>query len=122
MPSLSTTSACSSYASTCDLQFHCPSTPNTGACALDRGTCAEPNGSAGRGASQNPEAARSNFEGAHQIAAHLFEPLFNSALLAFKLGDFQQSYDFVSRALERYPDHNESQELTKQLKQHFALL
>jgi hypothetical protein len=66
------------------------------------------------------------------------------ALLAFKLGDFQQSYDFVSRALERYPvppppghrcmnlrirrltaavqDHNESQELTKQLKQHFALL
>lgn len=52
----------------------------------------------------------------------MFEPLFNSALLAFKLGDFQQSFDFVSQALERHPEHHESQELEKQLKAHFALL
>eukprot|EP01052_Picozoa_sp_SAG31_P031868 SAG31_NODE_3427_length_4289_cov_13.736554_3_plen_298_part_00 len=70
----------------------------------------------------NPEAARSNFEGASNLASHMFEPLFNSALLAFKLGDFQQSFDFVSQALERYPKHHESKELEKQLKAHFALL
>lgn len=37
------------------------------------------------------------------------EPLFNAALLSFKLGDFQQSFDQVSKAIALYPDHNESQ-------------
>ena len=110
----------------------------------------------------NPEAARSNFEGAHKLSEFHFEPLFNAvraarglggrglcslwllrsvcafsaadlvrtepgallaqALLSFKLGDFQQSFDQLSKAIALYPEHNESQELLKQLKQHFALL
>ena len=37
------------------------------------------------------------------------EPLFNAALLSFKLGDFQQSFDQASKAIALYPDHNESQ-------------
>ena len=35
------------------------------------------------------EAARSNFYTAQSLAPHMFEPFFNGALLAFKLGDFQ---------------------------------
>ena len=35
--------------------------------------------------------------------------MFNAALLSFKLGDFQKSFEQVSKAIALYPDHNESQ-------------
>ena len=53
---------------------------------------------------------------------HTFEPYFNGALLAFKTGDFQESFDLVSKALSAYPEHTESLDLLKQLKSHFSLL
>ena len=53
---------------------------------------------------------------------HTFEPYFNGALMAFKAGDFQDSFDLVSKALSAFPDHTESHELLKQLKSHFSLL
>ena len=39
---------------------------------------------------------------------HLFEPAFNGGLLAFKLGEFQDSFELANKALEAYPDHIES--------------
>eukprot|EP00741_Cyanophora_paradoxa_P011225 tig00020554_g10845.t1 len=70
----------------------------------------------------NVEQARGNFATAQRLAPVMFEPFFNGALLAFKLGDFQESFELVSKALEAYPDHSDSHELMKQLKHHFTHL
>ena len=37
----------------------------------------------------NIDAARSDFRAVQVMAPHMFEPFFNGALLAYKLGDFQ---------------------------------
>ena len=68
----------------------------------------------------NVEAARTNFLAASRLASFLHEPLFNSGLLAFKLGEFQEAFQMCSKALDAYPEHSESTELKKQLKQHFT--
>mmetsp|Transcript_101079 Transcript_101079/g.174624 ORF Transcript_101079/g.174624 Transcript_101079/m.174624 type:complete len:518 (-) Transcript_101079:257-1810(-) len=70
----------------------------------------------------NVDQARTNFQTAAQYAEHMHEPLFNGGLLAFKLGDFQESFTLTTKALEVYPDHAESLELKRQLKQHFTSL
>lgn len=44
------------------------------------------------------------------------------ALVAFKLGDCAESFDSASKALDAFPAHNDSRELLKQLKKHFAML
>ena len=70
----------------------------------------------------NIDAARSNFRTVQSIAPHMFEPFFNGALLAYKLGDFQEAYDLASKALEIFPEHHDSMELLKQLRNHFTML
>ena len=70
----------------------------------------------------NIESAKSNFMTSAEMAEHTFEPFYNNALLSFKLGDFQESFEQAGKALESYPDHSDSQELRKQLQQHFTLL
>lgn len=45
-----------------------------------------------------------------------------AALLAYKLGDFQESYEQVTKALLAFPGHSDSQELHKQLRHHFTML
>ena len=55
-----------------------------------------------------------------RLGPHAFEPPFNSALLCFKLGDSQESFTLVGKALESYPDHADSKELLKQLKAKFT--
>mmetsp|Transcript_31986 Transcript_31986/g.83693 ORF Transcript_31986/g.83693 Transcript_31986/m.83693 type:complete len:163 (+) Transcript_31986:1409-1897(+) len=70
----------------------------------------------------NIDAARSHFRAVQATAPHLFEPFFNGALLAYKLGDFQESYELASTALTLCEGHHESLELLRQLKSHFALL
>ena len=70
----------------------------------------------------NIDAARSNFNTAHTLAPHMFEPCFNGALLAFKLGDFQDSYELAQKSLVAFPDHHDSHELLKQLRTHFTML
>ena len=45
-----------------------------------------------------------------------------TALLAFKMGDIQESYQCVQKALEQYPEHTESKELLRQLQSHFRSL
>lgn len=70
----------------------------------------------------NLEQARANYSAAQKAADYLFEPWYNGALLAFKCGDFQEAYVQVSKALAIFPDHTDSQELQKALKQQFSLI
>ena len=70
----------------------------------------------------NVDAARSNFRAVQDMAPHMFEPFFNGALLAYKLGDFQESYELANKALALCEGHHDSLELLKQLKQHFTML
>ena len=51
----------------------------------------------------NIEQARSCFESAAKLSSASFEPCFNAALLAFKLGDCEHSFALVRKALEIYP-------------------
>ena len=43
-------------------------------------------------------------------------------LCVLQLGDLQSSYVSARRAVEAYSAHTDSQELLKQLRQHFSLL
>eukprot|EP00451_Oxyrrhis_marina_P015597 CAMPEP_0204328882 /NCGR_PEP_ID=MMETSP0469-20131031/13746_1 /ASSEMBLY_ACC=CAM_ASM_000384 /TAXON_ID=2969 /ORGANISM="Oxyrrhis marina" /LENGTH=360 /DNA_ID=CAMNT_0051311389 /DNA_START=29 /DNA_END=1111 /DNA_ORIENTATION=- len=70
----------------------------------------------------NVEQAQAHFRTAMRLGPHLFEPAFNGGLLSFKLGDFQDSFELANKAMEAYPEHIESKELIKQLKQHFSTL
>jgi tetratricopeptide repeat protein 8 len=70
----------------------------------------------------NVEAARSYFTTAAKTAEHLFEPAFNGALLSYKLGDFQDAFTLVRRALATFPEHADSQELLRTLKAQFIAL
>ena len=70
----------------------------------------------------NVDAARSNFHAVQGMAPHMFEPFFNGALLAYKLGDFQESFELATKALALCEGHHDSLELLKQLKQHFTML
>jgi tetratricopeptide repeat protein 8 len=70
----------------------------------------------------NIEQARSNFQTAGKLAPHMFEPFFNGALVSFKLGDCQESFELAQKALEAFPEHTDSKELIKQLKKHFTML
>ncbi|KAL6759471.1 TRP protein for flagellar function [Haematococcus lacustris] len=69
----------------------------------------------------NDTLARSHFMSA-QASGHAFEPFFNGGLLAFKTGDFQESFTLVSQALAAYPEHSDSLELMKQLKAQLTML
>ncbi len=46
----------------------------------------------------------------------------SAALLAYKLGDFQESFELVEKALAAFPAHSDSLDLMKQLRQHFTML
>jgi tetratricopeptide repeat protein 8 len=70
----------------------------------------------------NIEQARSSFQMATGLNPNMFEAYFNGALLSFKLGDFQESYELAKKTLNCFPEHSESQELLKQLRQHFTML
>ena len=69
----------------------------------------------------NLEASKGFFKTASTLAPHLFEPFFNGALVALKMGDCQESWDLVQKARQAYPGHQESQELLKQLKKQFTM-
>jgi tetratricopeptide repeat protein 8 len=67
----------------------------------------------------NIDVARNNFATAATAAPYMHEAHYNGALLAYKLGEFQDSFNLCNKALEAFPDHAESLELRKQLKLHF---
>lgn len=69
---------------------------------------------------ENIEEAKSCFDTAIKLGPFLHEPLFNSALLSYKMGNHQEAFALVNRVLKDvYPEHTDSQELQRKLKQHF---
>ena len=70
----------------------------------------------------NLESARAFFASASNTGTHLFEPAFNTAYLSEKTGDLQTAYVVVKKSLNNFPEHHDSNELLKQLKQHFSVL
>ncbi|KAM6274548.1 tetratricopeptide repeat protein 8 isoform 1-T1 [Porphyrio hochstetteri] len=68
------------------------------------------------------EQARALLQTASSLAPHMYEPHFNFAVLSEKVGDLQRSYTAAQKSEAAFPGHVDTQELIKQLKQHFAML
>ncbi|XP_030307811.1 tetratricopeptide repeat protein 8 isoform X2 [Calypte anna] len=68
------------------------------------------------------EQARVLLQTASSLAPHIYEPHFNFAILSEKVGDLQRSYTAAQKSIEAFPGHVDTQQLLKQLKQHFAML
>jgi len=69
----------------------------------------------------NIEQARANFQTSAHLAAQHHEPLYNGAILMYKLGDFQESFRLATAALKVFPEHEESKEILKVLSELFTL-
>ncbi|KAF0699153.1 Aste57867_10274 [Aphanomyces stellatus] len=70
----------------------------------------------------NVEQARAHFQFADSLATFMFEPSYNRALLAYKVGDFQDAYTKVTKALQVYPEHSDSLELKRQLEAFLTMI
>ncbi|XP_075007434.1 tetratricopeptide repeat protein 8 isoform X2 [Calonectris borealis] len=68
------------------------------------------------------EQARALLQTASSLAPHMYEPHFNFAILSEKVGDLQRSYTAAQKSEEAFPGHVDTQQLIKQLKDHFAML
>lgn len=68
---------------------------------------------------QKFELAKSFISTSCEAGAHLYEPLFNSSLMSFRMGDFQESFKSATKALALHPHHADSTELLALLKKTF---
>ncbi|XP_051775850.1 tetratricopeptide repeat protein 8 [Erpetoichthys calabaricus] len=68
------------------------------------------------------EQAKAFLRTSSALAPHMYEPHFNFSSLSEKVGDLQNSYIAAKQAETAYPDHTDTQQLIKQLRQHFAML
>ncbi|XP_025900480.1 tetratricopeptide repeat protein 8 isoform X2 [Nothoprocta perdicaria] len=68
------------------------------------------------------EQARALLQTASSLAPHMYEPHFNFATLSEKIGDLQRSYTAAQKSEEAFPGHVDTQQLLKQLREHFAML
>ncbi|XP_070159705.1 tetratricopeptide repeat protein 8 [Polyergus mexicanus] len=68
----------------------------------------------------NVTAARTYFHAAANIASYVYEAHFNSAYLAYEVGDLQTSYIAVQKSLLAYPGHYDSKTLLQKLQRYFS--
>uniref|UniRef100_A0A4W4EVJ8 Tetratricopeptide repeat domain 8 n=1 Tax=Electrophorus electricus TaxID=8005 RepID=A0A4W4EVJ8_ELEEL len=68
------------------------------------------------------EQAKAFLQTAASLAPHMYEPHFNFAVLADKLGDLQSSYMAAQKSEDAFPEHVDTQQILKNLRQHFAVL
>lgn len=68
----------------------------------------------------NVTAARTYFHAAANIANYVYEAHFNSAHLAYEVGDLQTSYNAVQKSLNAYPGHYDSKTLLQKLQRYFS--
>lgn len=68
---------------------------------------------------QKIETAKAGFSAAMANCPHLFEPMFNSGLMSYRTGDFQEAYVHVNKSLQLYPGHGDSKELQEVLHKMF---
>ena len=68
----------------------------------------------------NIDQAKANFAMSAKQSQFLFEPAYNGSLVAYRTGEYQESYNAIQRSLQIYPDHADSKELIKLLQKCFA--
>ncbi|XP_069049261.1 tetratricopeptide repeat protein 8 isoform X1 [Lepisosteus oculatus] len=68
------------------------------------------------------EQAKAFLQTASSLAPHMYEPHFNFAALSDKVGDLQSSYTAAQKSEVAFPDHVDTQQILKHLRQHFAML
>ena len=69
----------------------------------------------------NVEEAGSYFLTSKELGASLFEPYYNSALAAFKVGQLEKSFEQVHLSLANFPEHNDSLELLRLIRSALCL-
>lgn len=68
---------------------------------------------------QKFDIARTCLSSACEASPHIFEPLYNSALMCYRMGDFQEAHTYASKSLKLYPNHLDSKELISMLQKTF---
>ncbi|KAM7375780.1 hypothetical protein PAMP_005552 [Pampus punctatissimus] len=68
------------------------------------------------------EQSKAFLQTAASLAPHMYEPHFNLSILSEKIGDLQNSYIAAQKSEDAFPEHIDTQQLLKQLRQHFAVL
>uniref|UniRef100_A0A8P4KH73 Tetratricopeptide repeat protein 8 n=1 Tax=Dicentrarchus labrax TaxID=13489 RepID=A0A8P4KH73_DICLA len=68
------------------------------------------------------EQSKAFLQTAESLAPHMYEPHFNLSILSEKIGDLQSSYTAAQKSEDAFPEHVDTQQLLKQLRQHFAVL
>uniref|UniRef100_A0A671U7U5 Tetratricopeptide repeat domain 8 n=1 Tax=Sparus aurata TaxID=8175 RepID=A0A671U7U5_SPAAU len=68
------------------------------------------------------EQSKAFLQTAASLAPHMYEPHFNLSILSEKIGDLQSSYTAAQKSEDTFPEHVDTQQLLKQLRQHFAVL
>lgn len=66
--------------------------------------------------------AKAFFQSSYNISPFIYEPHYNSALLADKMGDIQASYNEVRKSLQVFSNHSDSKSLLCTMQQHFILI
>lgn len=65
---------------------------------------------------ENHDNALYHFRLAIKENPYLFEPHYNLAINTYKLGQYQEAYENIEKAIAIYPDHVDSQMLLVKLK------
>uniref|UniRef100_A0A8C5FR62 Tetratricopeptide repeat domain 8 n=1 Tax=Gadus morhua TaxID=8049 RepID=A0A8C5FR62_GADMO len=68
------------------------------------------------------EQSKAFLQTAASLAPHMYEPHFNLATLSEKIGDLQSSYTAAQKSEDDFPEHVDTQQLLRDLRQHFAAL
>ncbi|KAI7804324.1 tetratricopeptide repeat protein 8 isoform X2 [Triplophysa rosa] len=68
------------------------------------------------------EQAKAFLQTAASLSPHMYEPHFNYATLSDKLGDLQSSYMAAQKSEDAFPEHVDTQQILKNLRQHFSTL
>uniref|UniRef100_A0A3Q0RJB7 Tetratricopeptide repeat domain 8 n=1 Tax=Amphilophus citrinellus TaxID=61819 RepID=A0A3Q0RJB7_AMPCI len=68
------------------------------------------------------EQSKAFLQTAASLAPHMYEPHFNLSILSEKIGDLQSSYSAAQKSEDAFPEHVDTQQLLRQLRQHFAVL
>ncbi|OXA61828.1 tetratricopeptide repeat protein 8 [Folsomia candida] len=70
----------------------------------------------------NHEGAVAFFKTASSLSPLMFEPLYNQAKIADSVGDLQNAYVIVQKALANYPEHADSKQLLQKLRVYFETM
>uniref|UniRef100_A0A673BGS9 Tetratricopeptide repeat domain 8 n=1 Tax=Sphaeramia orbicularis TaxID=375764 RepID=A0A673BGS9_9TELE len=68
------------------------------------------------------EQSKAFLQTAASLAPHMYEPHFNLSILSDKIGDLQSSYTAAQKSEDAFPEHVDTQQLLKLLREHFAAL